>query len=131
MKKDFRRKLFVVAITAFLVLTVSAGTGTAYLVQPLMVMQPAYTVAPLMVMQPAYTGMHFYVYQPAGIPVNWYATLDGYPVCRGADGVWFYGAYSNYALIRTNYMVGHVVPAAVCIQPYYAPVPQTVVYRYR
>ena len=75
---------------------------------------------PLLVMQPAYVGMRFYVHQPQGIPTNWYATFDGYPVWKGAEGVWFYGSYSNNAIIQTNYIVGSVVPSLVGIYPYVA-----------
>ena len=105
-----KRKHFVMAVIALLAVSISAGAVYA---------------GPLLVMQPAYVGMEFYVHRPQGIPGNWYATFDGYPVWKGAEGVWFYGSYSNRNLIQTNYVVGAVVPSQVGIFPY---VTQTVVH---
>jgi hypothetical protein len=106
MKKDFtRRRFFVRAIIAFLAVMISLSAGAAY-------------AQPLLVMQPAYAGMQFYIQQPRCIPANWFTTFDGYPVWRGADGVWFYGSFSNNTIIQTSYVVGSVVPTHVGISPY-------------
>jgi len=106
MKKDFlRKKLSARAITAFLVLVLTLGAGVAY-------------AQPILVMQPAYTGMQFYIQQPQCIPANWFTTFDGYPVWRGADGVWFYGSFSNNTIVQTNFIVGSVVPSHAGLSPY-------------
>ena len=103
MKKDWIRfGILLVVITA---LVIGVGTGAVY-------------AEPLLVMQPAYAGMQFHIHQPMGIPVNWYATYDGYPVWKGAEGVWFYGSYTNNAIVQTNYIVGSIVPSVVGISPY-------------
>ncbi|MDR3230883.1 MAG: hypothetical protein LBT65_05545 [Synergistaceae bacterium] len=77
----------------------------------------AYAAEPLLVAQPAYAGMRFYVYEPQGVPKNWYATFDGYPVWKNAEGIWHYGSYSGSMPIPTNYVVGSVVPSLVGLVP--------------
>jgi hypothetical protein len=77
-----------------------------------------YLAEPLLIEQPFYAGMRFYVYKPYGMPPNWYATFDGYPVIRNRDGVWVYGTYSGPNLIPTHYIVGSVVPAMAGLSPY-------------
>ncbi|MDR3264558.1 MAG: hypothetical protein LBT15_00965 [Synergistaceae bacterium] len=79
--------------------------------------RPAYAATPLLVAQPSYVNMQFYVHQPQGIPQNWYATFDGYPVWKNAEGIWHYGSYSGSTLSPTNYIVGSVVPSIVGIMP--------------
>jgi len=104
-----RRNLFVISVTALIALIVGAGVVYA---------------ETMTATQPAYPGMTFYIHQPQGIPANWHTTLDGFPVWRGSDGVWFYGSYSERGITRTYYAVGSVNPSEVGIKPYetyYAP----------
>jgi hypothetical protein len=75
---------------------------------------------PLLVVQPSYAGMQFYVSPAQGLPPHWYTTFDGYPVWKGADGIWLYGSFSGSELIPTNYIVGSVVPSIVGLIPYAA-----------
>lgn len=77
-----------------------------------------YVAEPLLVAQPSYAGMQFYVYKPYGMPKNWYATFDGYPVIKNKDGVWVYGTYSGPNLTPTNYIVGSVIPSMAGLSPY-------------
>ena len=66
---------------------------------------------PILITQPAYSGMQFYVYRPYNIPGGWYATYDGYPVFRNADGIWVYGSCVGANIVPTAYVVGSVVPS--------------------
>ena len=63
---------------------------------------------PILITQPAYSGMQFYVYRPYNIPGGWYATYDGYPVFRNADGIWVYGSCVGANIVPTAYVVGSV-----------------------
>ena len=76
--------------------------------------------APILITQPAYDGMQFYAYRPHNIPTGWYATYDGYPVFKGADGVWMYGSNSGRGIVPTSYVVGSVVPSVVGLVPWAA-----------
>ena len=76
--------------------------------------------APILITQPAYSGMQFYAYRPHNIPSGWYATYDGYPVFKGADGVWMYGSNSGRGIVPTSYVVGSVVPSVVGLVPWAA-----------
>lgn len=93
-----------------LMLTVSAV--------PAPVLAKVYVAEPLLVAQPSYAGMQFYVYKPYGMPKNWYATFDGYPVTKNKDGVWVYGTYAGPNLTPTNYIVGSVIPSMAGLSPY-------------
>ena len=83
-----------------------------------------YVVEPVLVNQPAYAGMNFYVYRPYNLPEGWYVTFDGYPVARTSSGVWVYGAMSGSGLIQTAFVVGSVNPASLPLAQY--PVPAAV-----
>ena len=78
------------------------------------------------VLQPAYSGMEFYVHRPAGLPEGWYATYDGYLVYRDGGGVWRYGSEGPSGPVRTNYVVGSVVPSLVGLSPIVKPTAPTV-----
>ena len=73
---------------------------------------------PILITQPAYAGMQFYVYRPYNIPVGWYATYDGYPVFRNADGIWVYGSCVGAGIVPTAYVVGSIVPSVVGLVPW-------------
>jgi len=83
-----------------------------------------YVVEPVLVNQPAYSGMNFYVYRPYNLPEGWYVTFDGYPVARTSSGVWVYGSMSGNGLGRTAYVVGSIDPASFPLARY--PVPAAV-----
>ncbi|MBP9027875.1 MAG: hypothetical protein KBF46_01330 [Aminivibrio sp.] len=83
-----------------------------------------YVVEPVLVNQPAYAGMNFYVYRPYNLPEGWYLTFDGYPVARTSSGVWVYGAMSGNGLVQTAFIVGSVNPATLPLAQY--PVPAAV-----
>ena len=76
--------------------------------------------APILITQPAYAGMQFYVYRPYNIPGGWYATYDGYPVFKNADGIWVYGSCVGSNIVPTAYVVGSVVPSVVGLAPWVA-----------
>ena len=82
-----KSKRFAVKVLSLLVLfflpafTVEGAGGAAVWVN---------AADPILITQPAYSGMQFYVYRPYNIPCGWYATYDGYPVFRNADGIWVY-----------------------------------------
>lgn len=80
-----------------------------------------YVVEPLLVQQPAYAGMTFYVYRPYNMPKDWYVTFDGYPVKKNSDGVWVYGTSNGANLMPTSYIVGSVVPSMAGITPWVQP----------
>ncbi|WP_158612280.1 hypothetical protein [Fretibacterium sp. OH1220_COT-178] len=73
---------------------------------------------PILITQPAYAGMQFYVYRPYNIPSGWYATYDGYPVFRNADGIWVYGSCVGTSIVPTAYIVGSVVPSVAGLVPW-------------
>lgn len=77
-----------------------------------------YVVEPVLVSQPAYSGMNFYVYRPYNLPEGWYVTFDGYPVVQTSSGAWVYGALSGNGLVQTAYIVGSVNPAALPLAQY-------------
>lgn len=78
------------------------------------------TADPILITQPAYAGMQFYVYRPYNIPGGWYATYDGYPVFRNADGIWVYGSCVGTSIVPTAYVVGSIVPSVVGLVPWVA-----------
>jgi hypothetical protein len=78
-----------------------------------------YVVEPILVAQPVYAGMTFHVYRPATLPQGWFLTYDGYAVTQAPGGVWFYGSSAgNGHIIRTDFVVGAVVPTAVALVPH-------------
>ena len=70
------------------------------------------------VMQPAYRDMKFYVYKPVNVPRDFYVTFDGYLVYRDNKGVWNYGTVEKSGILKTDYVVGSVVPSVVNLKPY-------------
>ena len=60
------------------------------------------------VTQPAYHYMSFYVYKPANLPIDIYATFDGYLVYKNKN-VWPYASYNNGLITKTGYVVGSVI----------------------
>ena len=71
------------------------------------------------VTQPAYHYMSFYVYKPANLPIDIYATFDGYLVYKNKD-IWYYASYNNGSVTKTGYVVGSVIPQVVKLKPYNA-----------
>ena len=72
----------------------------------------------IQVMQPAYRSMTFYVYKPVNVPRDFYVTFDGYLVYRDNKGVWNYGTVEKSGILKTDYVVGSVVPSVVKLKPY-------------
>ena len=112
-----KSKRFAVKVLSLLVLfflpafTVEGASGAAVWVN---------AADPILITQPAYSGMQFYVYRPYNIPCGWYATYDGYPVFRNADGIWVYGSCVGANIVPTTYVVGSVVPSVVGLVPWVA-----------
>ena len=77
-----------------------------------------YVVEPLLVAQPAYEAMTFHVFRPYNTPPGWYVTFDGYPVTQTSNGVWVYGSYDGKSLTPTNYVVGSIAPQTLSLAPY-------------
>ncbi|QTX32782.1 hypothetical protein KAR29_02285 [Aminithiophilus ramosus] len=77
-----------------------------------------YVVEPLLVAQPAYETMTFHLFRPYNTPPGWYVTFDGYPVTQTSNGVWVYGSYDGNKLTPTNYIVGSIVPQTLSLAPY-------------
>ena len=75
-----------------------------------------------LVTQPAYNSMSFYVYRPANAPEGFFATYDGYLVYRDAKGVWKYASNENNGIVKTEYVVGSVIPSVVRLKPFDAKV---------
>ncbi|MBQ7545132.1 MAG: hypothetical protein IJT02_09355 [Synergistaceae bacterium] len=73
---------------------------------------------PIQVTQPAYRDMKFYVYKPVNVPKDFYVTFDGYLVYKNAKGVWNYGSAEKSGIVRTDYVVGAVLPSVVRLKPY-------------
>ncbi|CAM1379737.1 hypothetical protein FF3_01170 [Fretibacterium fastidiosum] len=113
--KDLRREFCAILALALALTALSAGSASAA------------PVGAILVHQPAYDGMSFYVYQPVGIPGGWYVTYDSYPVCRGRDGVWLYGAVNGTVITPTACVVGSVLPSAVGLVPWGGVVPTAAV----
>ena len=70
------------------------------------------------VTQPAYRSMKFYVYKPVNVPREFYVTFDGYLVYRNSKGVWNYGSAEKSGIVKTDYVVGAVIPSVVRLKPY-------------
>jgi hypothetical protein len=78
-----------------------------------------YVVEPFLVAQPVYAGMTFHVYRTATLPQGWFLTYDGYAVTQAPGGVWFYGSSAGSGqIVRTDFVVGSVVPTTVPLVPY-------------
>ena len=76
--------------------------------------------AAIQVTQPAFDNMSFYVYKvnDKNFPSDIYATYDDYLVYRNFKKVWYYASYENGKAVKTNYVVGSVVPSVVNIKAY-------------
>lgn len=70
------------------------------------------------VMQSTYDYMKFYVYKPKNLPKDFYVTFDGYMVYTGDKGVWKYASVEPSGIVKTNYVVGEVVPSTLNLKPY-------------
>ncbi len=68
---------------------------------------------PILAFQPAYNFIRFYMYRPDNVPKNFYATYDGYLIYRNKKGVWFYASAEQNGIMKTNYIVGSVVPSTM------------------
>lgn len=101
-----KQPFFFTAALFSLLLISSAALGATYVVEPLLVAQPAYA------------GMNFHVYRPYNMPEGWFVTFDGYPVHKSPSGVWVYGTYDGVSLTPTNYVVGSVHPQSLSIVQY-------------
>ena len=108
--KCFAAKAPSLLVLAFLLAFVMEGAGGAAVW--------VNAADPILITQPAYSGMQFYVYRPYNIPGGWYATYDGYPVFRNADGIWVYGSCVGANIVPTAYVVGSVVPSVVGLVPW-------------
>ena len=75
---------------------------------------------PQQVTQPAYHNMKFHVYKPVNVPKDFYVTFDGYLVYRNSKGVWLYGSAEKSGIVKTDYVVGAVIPSVVKLKPYNA-----------
>jgi len=79
---------------------------------------------PVTVSQP--DGTTFKVVQKGDEWVNWFETVEGYPVVKDeATGVWYYALPSGSELIPTPYRVGEVIPEAVGVPRGVSSTPQT------
>ena len=74
----------------------------------------------ILVNQPAYHSMNFYVYKPANIPNEFFATYDGYLVYKNEKEIWHYASAENNGIIKTDFVVGAVIPSVVKLKPYNA-----------
>ena len=72
----------------------------------------------IQVTQPAYRDMTFYVHKPVNVPKGVYVTFDGYLVYRDSKGVWHYASAEKSGIVKTDYVVGSVVPSVVNLKPY-------------
>ena len=72
----------------------------------------------ILVTQPAYHSMSFYVYKPVNVPRDFYVTFDGYLVYKNSRGVWNYGSAEKGGVVKTDYVVGAVIPSVVRLKPY-------------
>ena len=71
-----------------------------------------------LVTQPAYHSMNFYVYKPSNVPNEFYATYDGFLVYKNEKGIWNYASVEKSGIIKTDFVVGAVIPSVVKIKPY-------------
>lgn len=100
MKKNFSNSLLLALVTLCLYCGSSYATN--------------YIVEPVLVTQPAYSGMSFYVYRPYDMPAGWFVTYDGYPVTRTSGGNWVYGVQGGSGVyLASGYVVGSIVPMVV------------------
>ena len=71
----------------------------------------------ILVNQPAYRSMNFYVYKPVNVPRDFYVTFDGYLVYKNSKGVWNYGSAEKSGIVKTDFVVGAVIPSVVRLKP--------------
>lgn len=102
-----RRILIALSLTFFLLSLLPSATPAA-----------TYVIEPVLVAQPAYAGMSFYVYRPYDMPSGWFVTFDGYPITRTPAGVWVYGSYNGTLLVPTSFVVGSISPQSLPIVQY-------------
>ena len=74
----------------------------------------------ILVSQPVYKPMEFYVYKPSNkkLAKTFYVTYDGYLVYKNRDKIWKYGTYEKNKGVKTDHVVGSVVPSDAGIKPY-------------
>ena len=72
----------------------------------------------MLVKQPVYQSMSFYVYRPSNLPKDWFVTYDGYLVYKNHKGIWFYGSNEKNGILKTEFIVGSVIPSVVRLKPY-------------
>ncbi|MBQ9419215.1 MAG: hypothetical protein IJU31_02440 [Synergistaceae bacterium] len=70
-----------------------------------------------LVTQPAYSSMSFYVYKPANVPNDFFSTYDGFLVYKDEKGIWKYASNENSGILKTEYVVGSVIPSVVRLKP--------------
>ena len=69
-------------------------------------------------MQYDYNYMKFYMFKPNNLPKGFYVTYDGYIIYTAFGGLWKYASAETNGIVKTNYVVGAVVPSALNLKPY-------------